>query len=180
MKLAMVVCLVGAAAGCKSAARERDAYPVGLLVGGVCTYDAPASVASIEAERKYARLVGVGEVVETCGDSKTTYDVLVPTAMEIAGPPAVKVGEADAAKRTFAPHLLAGKRPLTGYGSSNARPTWLLDADCAGIATLEEPLGAQDTGGPEIDRRMVAIKAGTCTLEVELLGVRGKRAITIE
>jgi hypothetical protein len=166
-----------AAVGCGSKGDKRDAWPVGILAGGICRYDGAPTVA--QPDGAYARLIGEGSIVEDCGGQKRTIDVLKPTSLAIEGPATVKVGEKVDVKRAFDPRLMAGARPLDGVSSSNASTGWTPQPDCAGVATLEEPLGAQDTGGRELGRRLVALKPGPCTLDVELLGLHGKRTITV-
>jgi hypothetical protein len=164
------VCVLCCACGGKKDNPLEEPWPVGLLVGGICHYEAPPSVATLEHDGGFATLVGEGKITEKCGDSKFVHDVVTPTATVIDGPDTVKLGETDDRKREYWPKLFAGSRKLGGYSQSNVIADWKLGPDCDGVATLEDALGAQDTGGKEIERRVRPIKAGSCTLQLTLYG----------
>ncbi len=179
----VILCVLGAC-GSKKGSRT-EAYPVGISVGAgavivgasSCTYEAPASVAKLGASHTSAELVGEGEITETCGETRRTLDVLKPTGVRIDGPEKGKVGAKDL---RFVATLVAGARTLTGVTSSNARAMWTQGNDCKDTAAFGPVLGAQNAGGSDIARELVAMKPGTCTIYVELLGQRTRRTVTIE
>jgi hypothetical protein len=124
-----------------------------------------------------AKLVGAGTITETCGNQKTFYDVLAATAGRIEGPESWKIGATGDDGYQFIP--LAGTRPLRGLHAGGESPEWSLGKDCAGVATFGVVLGAQDTGGRDITRKLVGTKAGRCTITATALGVSASKTVQI-
>jgi hypothetical protein len=187
MKAILVVAII-AIAGCKSRP-PRAAHAVGTYLGGgstltgpsSCTYDAAPAVAELATDasgKKFmAKLVGEGTITETCGDTKTIYDVVTATAARIDGPATWKVGATASDHFSFAP--LAGARVLEGVHQGGPSPDWSLGKDCEGVATFGEVLGAQDTGGADITRSLIGTKAGSCTITAALLGVTATKTVQL-
>ena len=179
-----------ATASCaKSASESRRAYAVGTYVGGrgllgppPCTYDAPPSVAELSTDERgkpfMAKLVGEGVLNELCGEQKTPYDVVKATAARIDGPASCQVGASDGGNR-YELTPLAGTRRLEGIGPGGAEPDWTLGKDCEAVATFGPVLGASDTGGRDVTRTLIALKAGSCTISAALLGVSAQKTISV-
>ena len=180
--------LVVASVACCTRAQPRQAYAVGTYIGGGswllgpsdCTYDAPPSVAALVNGQRgqpfMAELKGEGTIVETCRDVKTVYDVVRATDGRIDGPATLDAG-ATSAPYAFVP--LAGTRELRGVHQGNASPEWSLGKDCDGVAVFGVVLGAQDTGGRDITRTLVAARAGSCTITATILGVTATKTVRV-
>lgn len=148
-----------------------------------CSYFAKPEVAELSADNRgnifMATLVGEGTVTKTCGETKISYDVRTATAARIKGPGAWKIGApTPTARLEFIP--LAGSRELLGVRSGSAGPDWSLGNDCAGVATFAPVLGAQDTGGADVSRSLVATKPGTCTISATMLGVTATKTVKVQ
>jgi len=180
--LVVLVCVLGCtltACGSKKKAGPREAWPVGLTFVGACTYSAPDTVAMIGSGTTPTKLVGEGELVETCKGDKRTIDVVKPTAITIEGPDTVKVGETSAPARTYKLKVVGGTRVLTGISKSNSPPGWWLDSNCTGIANLETP-PAPAGGGYQTDRALAPIAPGTCTVQAQLMQLTAQRVVGIK
>src|SRR5258705_4498215 len=177
----LLVMLVAACSG----KHQREAYAVGATIsaGGAfgrneCKYTVrPAAVAKLGPDRMApVVLEAEGEVVETCGDTKTTYDVVKPTALRVDGPAALDPKASPAHYRLVA---LAGTRELIAKGV-DLRPDWQLGADCAGAVTTEQDLGAgHDFGDPTYDLVVTRTAAGTCTLTGTAIGLHAQKTIAV-
>ncbi|MBA3818908.1 MAG: hypothetical protein H0X17_08455 [Deltaproteobacteria bacterium] len=152
---------------CGSSASTLTEHAVGTNVGGGsmfgadnCTYAGSPSVlagASSGAAPGPRFVFAPGTITQTCGDTTTEIKAIVPTGAAITGPGKLKRGsESD----LFQGRLVANGRELRGEASMD----WRLGKDCAGIAQLAPVLGAQDTGGRDRSRKLVATGAGTCTV----------------
>ena len=182
------VLMIAASVASCARSQPRQAYAVGTYIGGGswllgpsgCTYDAPPSVAELVDDQRgqkfMAKLKGEGTIVETCGDVKTVYDVVRATAGRIDGPARLEAG-ATSAPYAFVP--LAGAREVRGVHQGGASPEWSLGRNCDGVAAFGVVLGAQDTGGPDITRTLVAAKAGACTITATALGVSATSTVQI-
>ena len=157
--------------GCGSAARgARDAVAVGTYVGGgdvifgpdPCTYTAAPGVLgkSEYAPRGPLMVIGAGTITATCPNNNHEIDAVVPTAARISGPTKVAAGGAG----DFDGTLVAGERIASG----KARIEWTLGRDCDGAAHFDAVLGAQDTGGPDRNRKLLATAKGACTVSLSL------------
>ena len=108
-------------------------------------------------------------------------------ALRIAFAVAVGANNAAAAETldagaTSAPYAfvpLAGTRELRGVHQGNASPEWSLGKDCDGVAVFGVVLGAQDTGGRDITRKLVAARAGSCTITATILGVTATKTVRV-
>ena len=187
----MSLLLIVAVFACSAKHLPREAYAVGTYIGGGsvlfgpkgCTYEAPPAVADLATDehgrRFMAELKGEGTIIQTCRDVKTTYDVVKATAGRINGPASLKTGSEDPSARfSFVP--LAGTRELLGIHQGGPSPEWSLGTDCAGVATFGVVMGAQDTGGPDITRTLVATRGGACTITATVLGVAASKTVQIK
>ena len=67
-----------------------------------------------------------------------------------------------------------------GVHQGGASPEWSLGRNCEGVAAaFGVVFGAQDTGGPNITRTLVAAKAGACTITATILGVTATRTVQV-
>lgn len=115
---------------------------------------------------------GAGKITIAC--PKVTRDVLavLPTGAKIWGEPTMKAGE----KQLLTANLVAGGDDLFG----EARIEWSLGSDCTNVASFGPVMGAQDTGGKDRSRDLIATAKGTCQVTVllttgsELENVAGK------
>jgi hypothetical protein len=145
---------------------DGEPYAIGTTLGAQCTYDGPASVVKIDPQLKVATLVGPGLVTKTCGDRRSTHEVVKATLLRIEGPAAIHVGATD---QRYVAKLFAGAREL---GLVDAQPAWFQGPDCDGIAAF----GAIADGS----RELIAKAPGQCTLHAELFGARGSVVVKIE
>ena len=187
MKSIVVVAAIVIAAGCHHKtknAEPRDAYPIGSFIGtggsliaarADCTYDAPPSVAELQSDHKIGKLVGAGELVETCKSGVVTIDVLAATGARIDGEPKVAVG----AKDFYRPVLVAGARELVTLHIPGL-PVWTLGKDCDGVATILQDASAQDTGGRGQNLELEGKAKGNCTIAAEFHGQKATRMIHVE
>lgn len=165
----IVVGIVVAVAGCGGGHADPDRHAVGTYVGGgsyltgadPCTYAATAGVFAPgdDGHRGPVFVIGAGTITRTCGDVHTSIVAIAPTGVRIDGPAHVRRG---ATSEAFAARLVAGDATLDG----DAALDWQLGPDCAGRATFAPVLGAQDTGGRDRTRALVATAPGACTLTV--------------
>jgi hypothetical protein len=179
----LVVALLPAlVAGACSSGSSRDAYAVGSMIGvgspliGAtdCTYEAKPAVAELAENHRVGTLVGAGEVVQTCGEAKTTIDVLKPTGAKITGPAKIAVGVRHG--EPFRVSLRAGERELRFSNPVD----WSLGTDCAGKAAVEPDTGAQDTGRDVQNLWLRTEAKGACTVVGEVLGQQAELLVTIE
>jgi len=161
---------------------SREAYAVGTYIGGGsvifgsshCTYEGPSTVIGFNGDgREIGELIGPGEVIEDCKGTKTTYDVLAPTGVRIAGPAHVPSGKS----RFYSAVAVAGSRTLTGDGP---RPAWTLGPDCNGIAQEIPDSSAQDTGGRSSNLELEGTAKGTCTLTTERFGYKATLTVKVD
>ena len=165
-------------AACGRSAAPLGPYAVGTFVGGGsvlvghddCTYEGgpgvfmPAGSVSTPSATPVNGprfITGPGRIVVRCGTSTIEAEAVAPTAAVISGPAKVKVG---ARSEVFAAHLVAGSRTLVGDGTVE----WRLAGTCAGIAEFAPVLGAQDTGGADRTRALVAEKVGSCQVSATI------------
>ena len=186
-KISLLLIVAGVA--CCAKRLPHEAYAVGTYIGGGswlfgpsdCTYEAPPAVAHLSTDehgrRFMAKLEGEGSVIETCRDVKTTYDVVKATGGRINGPTSLKTGSDPSARFSFVP--LAGTRELRGVHQGGPSPEWSLGKDCEGLATFGAVLGAQDTGGADITRTLVATRAGACTITATVIGITASKTVQI-
>lgn len=190
MHAAWAILLLLLVVGCrKERADGGDSWAVGTYIGGgsvlfgpgTCTYDAPPDVAELSRDQQgvvfMAKLVGEGSISERCNGRVTAHPVRRATALRMDGPSVVRRGMVAG---PFSVVPLAGATELRGVHQGGTSPTWSLAPDCAEVAEVAPVLGASDTGGPSIQRTLVALRAGTCTIEASVLGVSTRRAIKIE
>jgi hypothetical protein len=179
--VALAIALLASSA-CASCSSRREAYAVGSYVGGGsmifgatgCTYEAKRAVADLAEDRRTGTLVGAGEIVETCGQSKRTFDVLKPTSARVTGPSKVAVGAHH--DEPFHIVLLADNRELTYANAVN----WTLGHDCAGKAVIQKNPGAQDTGRDEKNLWLETKGKGQCTVIGDVLGQQAEKLVSIE
>jgi len=157
-------------AGCSSKGGE-NLHAVGTYIGGGshltgsddCTYSGePGVFVESGKPEKGPRFVrGPGKITVKCKDTTSTWRAAEPTGVKLWGPSKVKVG---AESELFTANLVAGKETL--FGEANIE--WQLGHDCANVAEFGPVLGAQDTGGRDRSRKLVAKAKGTCTVIVTL------------
>ncbi len=154
-----------------------DSFAVGTYIGGGsilgpddCTYEGAPTVFMPRAagepdSRTPARgprfISGAGKITIHCPKGDRTVEAFVPTAAQITGPDKIKRG---APSDAFAVHLVADGHELQG----EATVDWKLTIGCDGIATFAPVLGAQDTGGKDRTRQIVATAPGKCQLTATL------------
>jgi hypothetical protein len=160
---------------CRSGHRAPGQLRLRVVFGATgCTYEAKRAVADLAEDRRTGTLVGAGEIVETCGQSKRTFDVLKPTSARVTGPSKVAVGAHH--DEPFHIVLLADNRELTYANAVN----WTLGHDCAGKAVIQKNPGAQDTGRDEKNLWLETKGKGQCTVIGDVLGQQAEKLVSIE
>lgn len=180
-KSSLVVALALAAlSGCGSKDKGDDAlsfmtnHAVGTYIGGGsiagsdCTYAGPAGMfeardgkAATDPDRGPRFAMTTGTITKDCKGTKTSITVHTPTGAKITGPTTAKAGgESDLLQG----YLVTNGKQLGGEGYLD----WQLGPDCSGIAEFAPVMGAQDTGGKDRSRKLVAKAKGTCTVTLAI------------
>jgi hypothetical protein len=163
--------LVMALVGCGSHTSRAEVHAVGTYIGGGsmlfgaddCRYSgAPgvfaANSATPEPGPRFVR--GAGTITIACPKVTREVTALEPTGARIWGEREMRSGE----KQLLMANLTAGTDDLVGEASIE----WALGADCANVASFGPVMGAQDTGGPDRSRDLIAGGTGTCHVTVTL------------
>lgn len=166
----------GLLAACGNSSSKPGLVAVGTYLGGgsyltgpsTCTYTGAPGVfgedggkKSTDAESGPRFIVGPGQITEQCKSGvKNEYKAVVPTGTAISGPASIKADGKESAH--FEGYLVAGGQRLGGEPGLG----WELGPDCSGIAEFGPVHGAQDTGGKDRDRSLVATAKGTCTIKL--------------
>ena len=103
---------------------------------------------------------GAGTITIACPKVTRSVTALEPTGAKIWGESEMKSGE----KQLLTANLVAGNDDLVG----DAHIEWTLGSDCANVASFGPVMGAQDTGGPDRSRDLVAAGKGSCHVTVTL------------
>ena len=174
--------------GCdKPAPPPREAYAIGTEIGGglrvvgeTCTYEAPASVAVVSADKTIATGAGEGTVIKICNGVRTEYDVVRATALRIDGPRTTKT-TATGLDAWYRVTVLGGTRELRGVSLFATLPEWTLGKDCDQAAMLAPPIMVFATGERAEDGvGLIAVNPGSCTLTAAVLGLTASIHVTIE
>ena len=158
-------------------ALNQEVHAVGTYIGGgsifgsePCTYEGGPAVfmpngtntTPSSTPTKGPRFVfAAGRIIKKCGDATTRITAVVPDNVVMTGSSKVKVGTTS---EPFDAYLTGKGMRLAG----DAHIEWSLGHDCTGIAEFAPTMGAQDTGGRDRFRRLIATGKGTCTLTVDL------------
>jgi hypothetical protein len=167
-----LVIAIGLVAGCGGTGAHTQ-HAAGTYVGGGsylvgpddCTYTGSAGVFGADSatpERGPRFVRKPGTITVTCPKTTYTEEAVEPTGARIYGPDTVAAGTTS---ELFTSYLVAGGEDLRGEASLE----WTLGDDCKGIATFDTVYGAQDTGGRDRSRQLVATAKGTCTVKVALV-----------
>jgi hypothetical protein len=168
LAIALVVGMAGCGGGGGGDTTRHHA--VGTYIGGGsmlgpddCTYRGTAGVFhdhADEAQRGPRMVTAPGTITVTCAKTSREVIAVQPTGATISGETEMTVG----ATQILRANLVDGHDALDGEGA----PDWHLGSDCAGIAEFGPVLGAQDTGGKDKTRDLVAHGAGTCHVAVAI------------
>jgi hypothetical protein len=171
--------LAAAACGTSSANPfDQERHAVGTYIGGgsflrgtsSCTYEGGPRVfmpngtnttPSWTPDAGPRFVFAPGRIIKRCGDSTERLAAVEPTGAVIDGPAKIKRGTTS---DLYTAQLIANGLPLRG----DAPIEWHLGQDCAGITEFAPVMGAQDTGGRDRFRQLIANGKGTCTLTVDL------------
>ena len=166
-----LVLLAVALAGCGSRASRGELHAVGTYIGGGsmlfgtddCQYSGAPGVfasnsATPEPGPRFVR--GAGEITIACPKVTRHVTAVEPTGAKIWGEPEMKIGE----KQLLTANLVSDSDDLSGQ----ARIEWTLGSDCASVASFGPVLGAQDTGGRDRSRDLIAAAKGSCHVTVTL------------
>jgi hypothetical protein len=170
-RMTKLALLAVAVVGCGSHTSRGEVHAVGTYIGGGsmlfgaddCEYSgAPGVFAANGAtpERGPRFVRGAGAITIACPKVTRQVTALEPTGAKIWGEPEMKSGE----KQLLTANLVADKDDLVG----EARIEWTLGSDCTNVASFGPVLGAQDTGGKDRSRDLVATGKGSCHVTVTL------------
>ncbi|MBA3458532.1 MAG: hypothetical protein H0T46_01115 [Deltaproteobacteria bacterium] len=164
---ALAVLLVGCGS---SHASRGEVHAVGTYIGGGsylfgsddCQYSgAPGVFVNSAVPENGPRFIrGSGRITIACPKVTREVVAVVPTGAKIWGEKTMKVGE----KQLLTASLVAGDDDLFG----EARIEWNLGTDCTNVASFGPVMGAQDTGGQDRSRDVIAAAKGACHVTVTL------------
>lgn len=169
--------MVLVASACGTAANQGGEYAVGTYIGGGsylfvdhCRYVAGPAVFAPSASNDVPSttpapgprfITAPGKIKVLCPAVTLEAEAFEPTGVAIVGPETVRVGTQS---ERITANFVAGSHKLRDGGQIS----WELGKDCAGVARLGPIRGAQDTGGEDRGRTLIAIAKGTCTLLVTM------------
>ncbi|MEZ4239893.1 MAG: hypothetical protein R3F59_27835 [Myxococcota bacterium] len=159
--------LLSACIGSREAGPDRThTFAVGTYVGGgslfgadPCTYEGAEAFGEAGPADGPRFAVAPGPIRVVCPKVSFEGAAVAPDAVAITGPDKVRVG---ADSDVFRAVLTGGGVELQGQPALE----WTLGPDCEGHAAFAPVLGAQDTGGPDRTRKLVASAPGRCTVKV--------------
>lgn len=128
-----------------------------------CTYSGAPGVFGADSGTPAGgpRMVsGTGTITIACPKVTREVTAVEATGAKIWGESTMKVG----ATQMLSANLTAGSDDLVGEAAID----WTLGDDCKSVASFGPVMGAQDTGGKDRSRELIAAATGTCHVTVTL------------